>query len=85
MRARYLRHDMAGRAKTVNADSPRIARHDQRAPADQAGAEQWRERGILAVFAQRKTIAGVGDKEGGKTAIARVAGEFRVIAEIFLI
>src|SRR5581483_2075733 len=54
-----------------------------RAPADQAGAQQRRQGGVLARFAQRKNISGVGNRHGGKATIAGAAGELRPVAQIF--
>ncbi len=60
-----------------------ITRHDQRAPADQAGAQQRRDGDIVAGLAERKAITGVRDEMRGKAAVARVAGEARAVAEVF--
>ncbi len=42
-----------------------------------------RDRNIVAVFAERKSIARVGDGVRGETAVPRVSGEERTVAEIF--
>ena len=84
LRARHLRHDMTGRAKTVDADRLARAGHDQGSPADQPGAEQRRQRRVVALFAEREAVSRVGDEVAGKAAVARVAGEFGMVAEIFL-
>src|SRR5206468_3030263 len=60
-----------------------IARHHQRAPADQARTQQRRDSDIVAGLAERKAVAGVRDEMRGKAAVARVASEARTIAEIF--
>src|SRR5262245_52489989 len=79
-----LRHDVASRTKAVDAEMLAGARHHQRAPADQAGAEQGRERGVIAGLAEWETVAGIGDEVRGKAAVAGVTGELWVVAEIFL-
>ncbi len=74
---------MSGRAEAVDAEPLRVSRHHQRPPADQAGAQQRRDRNVVAVFAERKGIAGVGDGVRGEAAVPRIAGEERTVAEIF--
>src|SRR5206468_348894 len=69
--------------KAVDAEMLAVSGHDQGTPANQAGAEQRRNRDVVAGFAERKAITGVGDKVRGKAAIARVAREQRTIAKIF--
>jgi hypothetical protein len=63
---------------------PAVSGHDQGTPADQARAEQRRDRGGVARFAERKAVTGIGDKVRGKATVARVAREQRTIAKIFL-
>jgi hypothetical protein len=55
----------------------------QGTPADQARAEQRRQRHIAARLAERKRKARVGDDRGREAAVTRVAGEERRIAEVF--
>jgi len=55
-----------------------------RSPADQASAEQRGESHVIANFAEREPIARIGDRRRCETAVARVPGEERAIAEIFL-
>ena len=62
-----------------------IARHDKRAPADQARAEQRRDGDVVAGLAERKAIAGVRDEMRGKAAVAGVAGEARAVAQILVV
>src|SRR5258705_4347667 len=81
--ARDLGDDVSGRAKAVDAEPFSIPRHHQRAPADQAGAQQRRDRDIVTVLAKRERIARVGNGVGGIAAVARVAGKQRAVAEIF--
>ena len=73
----------AGGAEAVDAEPFGLARHHQRAPADQAGAQQRRDRDIVAVFAEREGIARIGDGVRREAAVARIAGEERTVAEIF--
>ena len=75
---------MSGGAEAIDAEMLSLARHHQRAPADQAGAQQRRNGDVVARLAERKAIAGVRDKVGGKPSVARVAGEERAIAQILL-
>ena len=74
---------MPGRAEAIDAEPPRAARLHQRPPADQAGAQQRRDRDIVAVLAERKSIAHVGNGVRGEAAVPRVSGEERAVAEIF--
>ncbi|OIQ69127.1 hypothetical protein GALL_492730 [mine drainage metagenome] len=74
---------MPGRAEAVDAESFRVSRHHQRPPADQARAQQRRDRNVVAVFAKRESIAAICDGVGGEAAIPRIAGEQWPVAEIF--
>lgn len=80
---RDLRDDMRGGAKTVDPDRSRRARHAQRAPSNQAGAEKRGQQRGIAVIWQRETKGRVRNDMGRVAAIARVAGEKRIVAEIF--
>ena len=72
-----------------NAQSLALAGHFQAAPADQPGAHSPRPRmwravsARVAVFGQGEAEGGVGDDMAGIAAVARVAGERRVVAEVF--
>ena len=79
-----LRHDVGRGAKAIEPQLFASAGDHQRTPADQASAEQWGERHVTARFAERERITRVGDRRRRKTAVARVSGEERAIAEIFL-
>ena len=85
---RHLRQDVGGRAEAVKAqilDAPGAAQRDlERAPADQPGAEQRRQRGGVPLFAKREGEARVRDAMGCVAAIAGIAGEFRGVAEVFV-
>lgn len=59
-----------------------VPRHDQRTPADQAGAKQRRHRHVVAILAEREAITGVRNQMRGKTAVARVAREARMVAQV---
>ena len=74
---------MAGRTEAEDSEMLSIARHHQRTPADQAGAQQRRDGDIVAGLAERKTITGIRDEMRGKAAVARVTGEARAVAEVF--
>src|SRR6266567_104934 len=75
---------MPGGAKTIDAKPVRAPRHHQRAPADQAGAQQRRDGNVVAVFAERESVAGVGNGMRGEAAVAGVSGEEGMVAEIFV-
>lgn len=77
---RNLSNDMGGGAEAVDADRFRRTRHLQRAPADEARAEQWRERRRIASLRQRKAVGRIRDRMRRIAAIARVAGEERIVA-----
>ena len=81
--ARDLGDDVPGRAEAIDAEPLGVARHHQRAPADQAGAQQRRDRNIVAVFAEREGIARIGNGVGGEAAVAGISGEQRTVAEVF--
>ena len=80
---RHLRDDMRRRAEAVYAEAFSVARELQRAIADQPGAEQRRRLGVAE-------LSGIGNSSArrrrlfGIAAIDLVAGEARVVAEIFL-
>ncbi len=74
---------MGGGAKTVKADFLAVAGNLQRAPADQAGAQQRRIRDIVAAVGKPEYVTRIGDDMRGIAAVARIAGEQRMIAEIF--
>jgi hypothetical protein len=82
--ARDLGDDVSGRAEAIDAEPLGLAAgHHQRAPADQAGAEQGGDGDVVAVFAEGEAVAGVGDGVGGETTVPGIAGEERRIAEVF--
>jgi len=80
---RDLRDDMGCGAEAIEAEFLSIAGDVQRPPADKPSAEQWRKRHVGAGFAQREGEARIGDCSGGKTTIARVSGEDRMVAQVF--
>jgi hypothetical protein len=73
------------RAKAKDAEVLCVTRHDQRAPTDQAGAEQRRKLGVVTIFTKWKAVAVICDQMRRKAAVSRIAGEFRVIAKILLV
>src|ERR1700730_6931322 len=81
--ARDLGDDVAGGAEAIDAEPFGVTRHHQRSPADQAGAQQRRDRDIVAIFAERESVARIGNGVGGEAAIPRISGEEGTIAEIF--
>ena len=88
--ARKLRDDVCGGAEAVEpecgacrAGARRVARELQRAIADQSGAEQRRRLGSVVTLRDGKTVACIGERIFGIAAIARVASEECVLAEVF--
>ncbi len=82
---RHLRHDVGCGAEPVDAQPRRIAGHLQRAPADEAGAEQRRHMRVVhrKPVGDRQAEARVRDHMRRVAAIARIAREQRRIAEVF--
>src|SRR5260370_35048738 len=81
--SRDLGDDVPARPEAIDAEPLRAARHHQRPPADQAGAQQWRNRNIVALLTERECVARVGKGVRGKAAVPRVTGELRTVAEVF--
>ena len=81
--AGHLGDDVCRRAETVDADPFCIAGRGQRAIADQPRAKQRRRFGIRVCIRQGKAIAPVGQREFGIAAIQGIAGELRLVAEVF--
>ncbi len=81
--ARDLRHDMRSRAEAVDAEALARTSELQRAVADQPGAEQRRGFGVAIAVRNRKHVACVGHGVLGIAAVDLVAGEARMVAEIF--
>ena len=69
-------------AETVYADTFGIARGRQRPVADQSGAQQRGGLRIGIVIGQRETIILVGSRVFRVTAVQRVAGETRLVAQV---
>src|SRR3984957_9270499 len=82
--ATHLRDDVPSGAEAVNADRPPVPGELERTPADQAGAEQRRRRDRVEVVGQRKNKIRLRNRMRGVATVARVAGEQRRIAEVFL-
>ncbi len=73
---------MPGRAEAIETECPPVAGHHQRAPADQARAEQGRCRGVAAAVTERIGVVSIDHDVGGVAAVARIAGELGGIAEV---
>jgi hypothetical protein len=73
---------VCGGTESVQAELRRSAGDHQRAPADQPRAQQRRQRDVAAPLAERKCEARIGHGRGCIAAIAGVAGEQRLIAEV---
>ena len=82
---RDLSNDMGGGAKAVEPQFLAGAGDHERSPADQASAEQGSQRHVIASFAERERIAGIGDGCRGEAAVAGIPGEERAIAKVFLV
>ena len=79
---RNLRDDVRRGAETVYADFFRITRGNQRTVTDQSGAQQRGGFGIAINFRNRKTITLVGHRVFRITAVQRVAGKARAVAQV---
>ena len=86
LRHRHLSDQVGGRAEAVQAQHARvIARQAQRAPADQAGAQQRGGAGVVQRQpVQRHAEAGVGHGMRGKAAVEGAASELGRVAQVFL-
>ena len=82
---RNLGDDMRGRAKAVDAERLGIARHAQRAMADQPRTQQRRRGRIRVALGQRKAIGSLRDCVVGIAAIDLVPREERRIAKVLLL
>src|SRR5437868_11228110 len=80
---RELRNDVRGCAEAMDAEPLAVAGHSQRAIADEAGAQPRRHFHSGAVGGQCEAIAAVRERVLRVTAVDRVAGESREIAEVF--
>src|SRR5262245_34701922 len=85
--ARHLRHDMRRSAKAINAEPRwlpphRLARHLERAVADQPSTEQRRSLCIAIAFGNREDVTRVGNGVLGIAAVDLIAGKARVIAKV---
>ena len=70
-----LGDDMRRGAEAIDADRRPVPGHFERAPADQAGAQQRRGRNRIKVFGQRKDERRLGDRMRCVAAVAGIAGE----------
>src|SRR5690606_10360909 len=82
--ARHLGDDVRRGAEAVDAQTLGVARHAQRAIADQPGAKKRRRLVVRVVAVDRKAVAGVGDRVLGIAAVDLVAGEARRVAQVLL-
>jgi len=82
---RDLGDDVGGGAEAVEAEARSGAGSDEGSPADETGAEERGNIDIAAGLAEGEGEAGIGDRGGGEAAVARVAGEEGVVAEVFLV
>jgi len=79
-----LPYDVRCRAESVEPKPNRVANHSQGSIADQPGAKQRRATCVVKAIRQRKTETRVGNSPFCITAVYRVAGKARSIAEILL-
>ena len=80
--AANLGDDVGRGAEAIDADIPPVPGHFERAPADQAGAQQGRGRDRVKVVGEREHERRLGDRMGGVAAVAGVAGEERRVAQV---
>ena len=80
----YLRHDMRRGAESVQTQFFARPRYAQRAPADQPGAQQRCKVFVSATLREANGKLCFDQGMGGKSAIAGVAGKFRMVAQVFL-
>src|SRR5947207_12774405 len=78
----YLRDEVGGVAKAVNADSVRVTTFSIGAIAKHSGAQKRRNLDVVVFLGQMETKARVGNGELGVTAVDRVAGELRIVAKV---
>ena len=79
---RHLGDDVRRRAEAVEPEPFGVARHGERAVADQPGAEQRRRMSIVALAGEGEAVAFVGDAVVAVAAVQGVAGEARVRAQV---
>jgi hypothetical protein len=79
---RELAEDVGRCAEAVEADPLRLPDQPQRPVADQPGAEQRRRLQVRVALGQREAEALVGDRQLGVTAVAVIAGELGLVAEV---
>src|SRR5215212_2533952 len=82
--ATHLRDDVRRGAETVDSDPFPVARRDERAPADQARTHERRRGDRVVVAYQLEDIGRVRNGELRKAAVARVAREQRIVAEVLV-
>ena len=80
--AQHLRDDVRARAEAVEPDALGVARHPQRAVADQPGAQQRRGLVVGIAVGDREAEALVGDGALGVAPVDVVAREARPLAEV---
>ena len=73
---------MGGGTKAIESQRPGQAGHSQRAPADQACAQQWRGFRMGKALRYSKAILGARDDMAGISAIPGAACKFRIVTEI---
>src|SRR6266487_2348741 len=77
-----LSENMSGRAETVEANPAAIAGQSKGTPADQSCTHQRRRADGVLKAGEGKSEGGIRYDMGRKTAIARISGEDRVVAEV---
>ena len=82
---RDLRDNVRRRTEAINAEPPAFSCHFQRTVSDEARAKQGRRLRIAVRVGDREREGRVGDGVIRETAVSLVAGEFGVIAEVFLV
>ena len=77
-----LGEDVRGGAEAVEAEAPTRSSRLERAPADQSRAQQRRRRCGVGVVGEARHECGLGDDMGRVAAVAVVAGERGIVAEV---
>ena len=80
----HLRDDVGRGAETVNTEAARIARHDERAVADETRAQQRRSVGVVVFGRNREAILRTRGEVFGVAAVEIAAGETRPVAQVLL-
>src|SRR6185312_5179718 len=79
----HLRNDVSRGAEPVQPDPPSVAGAFEAPPPNQTRTQQRRGGHCIRIVAQVNAITGAGDHVAGESTWPGIAGEFRVITQIF--